>query len=130
VVLELEGDLDLATVDVLRHELSAAIWSGVPLVVVDLDRLDFFGVVGLRPLVAAADRMAVRDRRLAVVGNQRPVRRLLIASGAHRRLPLHSSVASALSDRRQPSLRRDRRPPRSVATTATGATRIPVPAER
>jgi anti-anti-sigma factor len=130
VVLELGGELDLATVDGLRRELGAAVGSGVGLLVVDLDGLGFIGVAGLRPLVLAARRMAARGGKLAVVGNQRRMFRLFTATSVHKLLELYPSVTSALAGVRQPPPRRGRLHARSMPTSPLVSAGVHAPAER
>lgn len=52
--IELEGDLDIATVPLLTAVLADAVAAGPPVVTVDLDGVRFCGVRGLTVLLAAA----------------------------------------------------------------------------
>src|SRR5438270_274877 len=61
VVVSLTGDLDLATVDYAYAAFRRAARES-RLMVVDLRRLDFIGVVGLRLLLAGAARRALQLR--------------------------------------------------------------------
>jgi anti-anti-sigma factor len=52
-VLTIEGDIDMATVDELREELDRALAHDAD-VVVDLERVTFLGVAGVRVFLRAA----------------------------------------------------------------------------
>ncbi|MBB5933202.1 anti-sigma factor antagonist [Streptomyces zagrosensis] len=67
-VVELSGDVDLATAEEIRSALDEATApSGAQLVVIDLRHTTFFDCTGLALLVRAEERMASRAGRLRLV---------------------------------------------------------------
>ncbi|WP_330232471.1 STAS domain-containing protein [Nocardia sp. NBC_00508] len=71
------GEVDYYTVDVFRRGLIGSLSAAAPLVVVDLSKVTFFGVAGLRVLIEAQSRLERTDRRLRLVTGPRCVDRLL-----------------------------------------------------
>lgn len=71
------GEVDLATAPLFRE---AVMIPETTAVVVDLSRVTFFGVVGVRILLAAADRAGTRGQDLTVVTSAF-VRRVLDVTG-------------------------------------------------
>jgi anti-anti-sigma factor len=83
-VIVLEGELDLATVEVLERELERAGGTDARLIVVDLRKLEFMGCIGLRVISAAHKREA---GRLMLVRGPDCVQRVFEISGLARLLP-------------------------------------------
>ncbi|UGT42831.1 STAS domain-containing protein [Nocardia yamanashiensis] len=73
------GDIDIRTVDEFRAALGVALRSGEP-AIVDLSRITFFGVAGLRALVDARDYAAAHHISLWIIGSH-CVERLLAVAG-------------------------------------------------
>ena len=71
VRLMLSGELDMATAASLELELQTAEAGQPPVLVLDLEHLEFMGVSGLRSILDAA-RRARRDGRTFVVTNPVP----------------------------------------------------------
>jgi anti-sigma B factor antagonist len=82
-----EGDLDLATTDVLRAELDAA-RRGAHTLVVDLRGVGFMDSSGMRLLVEVEQEAAQDGFALVVIRGQAPVQRLLELTGLAERLVL------------------------------------------
>jgi anti-anti-sigma factor len=83
VIVELAGELDFATAPSLSTAMSELqVRSARPglLVLLDLSRLDFCDVSGLRAMAAAERKLAGRGARLALVAPQRKFMRLLRAA--------------------------------------------------
>ncbi|MEU8123853.1 STAS domain-containing protein [Spirillospora sp. NPDC049024] len=64
--LVVDGEVDLATLDAFTAALSSVLASGSGDVWVDVEKLDFIDVAGLRALAAAACRLGLQDRRLVL----------------------------------------------------------------
>jgi anti-anti-sigma factor len=94
LIVRVGGELDLYNADQLRAALSGS--GGVGRVVVDLSNVEFLDSTVLGVLVEAEARFGSGVLRLAApqVGS----RRALAVSGLDRRLAVHESVESALSD--------------------------------
>lgn len=76
-VVEVGGELDLASSAQLEQALQLA-WRAQPeQVVVELDELRFIDMAGLRVLLDAQQRAEDEDGRLVLAGVREPVRRVL-----------------------------------------------------
>ncbi len=97
VVLDVSGELDLASSPALEQALESASVKETPLVIVDLRRLEFMDSTGLSVLVRAHQRAAESGRRFAVVRGPQQVQRLLTLTGVADRLTLADSPEELLS---------------------------------
>ncbi|GAA3811916.1 anti-sigma factor antagonist [Streptomyces coacervatus] len=86
-VVEVVGEIDLATVAFLLEHLDAATAGPQPDVLVDLRQVDFFDCSGLRVLCRAESRARERGGRLRVVSDAPGIRRLLGGAGLLARFP-------------------------------------------
>ncbi len=86
-VLSLDGELDLASAVHLDAVLSR-VASATGQIVIDLERLRFIDVAGLRALLAASERAEREGRRLALINVGPPVQRLLALAQATDLLPV------------------------------------------
>ncbi|MEV6172364.1 anti-sigma factor antagonist [Streptomyces sp. NPDC051954] len=86
-VVEVTGDIDLATAAFLTEHLDPATAGPEPDVLADLRRVDFLDCSGLRVLCRAEARAAARDGRLRIVTGDPRLRRLLRAAGLLDRFP-------------------------------------------
>lgn len=83
VVLTVQGEIDIATVDRLRARLDDACEGDVT---VDLRRVNFLDCLGLRLLLEQHERSARRGLRVDFVQGPLPVRRLFELTGTLDRL--------------------------------------------
>lgn len=81
VVVEVTGQVDLATAPQLATTLAQAQTDGVDQLVVDLTAVDFLDSAGVRVLVVAAQQAAQANVRLSVRGAQDMVARVLEITG-------------------------------------------------
>jgi anti-anti-sigma factor len=86
-VVEVSGEIDMATTGFLSEHLDAATSRSGPDLVVDLRHVDFFDCSGLRELCRADSRARERGGRLRVVSDTPRLHRLLRASGLLHRFP-------------------------------------------
>ncbi|MDW4904992.1 STAS domain-containing protein [Streptomyces sp. ADMS] len=86
-VVEISGEIDLATADFLSGHLDAATSRPGPDVLVDLRRVEFFDCSGLRALCRADARARERGGRLRLVSDTPRFHRLLRASNLLHRFP-------------------------------------------
>jgi anti-sigma B factor antagonist len=86
-VVQVAGDVDAATVDILAEQLSEVCARVVPphSVVVDLRRVEFVSSAGLASLVDADTQCRSRDVEFRVVANTRAVTRPLQVTGLDRK---------------------------------------------
>jgi anti-sigma B factor antagonist len=90
VVVALRGEIDLATAPLLERELSLGSVQDARAVLVDLERVAFMDLTGLRPLLSLV--LASRPgQRVAITAGPPPVQRLLELSGLGR----HFNVVAA-----------------------------------
>jgi anti-sigma B factor antagonist len=83
VIVALRGEVDLATAPLLERELSLGPVREARAVLVDLERVAFMDLTGLRPLLALV--MPPRPgHRVAITAGPPPVQRLLEVSGLRR----------------------------------------------
>jgi len=95
-VIEVSGELDLASAPVLQQELERAEGSDAELVVLDLRELEFIDSTGLGLLVKAHRWSEDAGRRFAVVKGSSQVQRLLELAGLGERLTLIDSPEELL----------------------------------
>jgi anti-sigma B factor antagonist len=88
------GEVDIATVPVLREGLAGPTASGKP-VIVELDAVSFIDASGLGVLAGAANRTAVYGACLHVVCARNHVRRLFTITGLDRHIPLARTTTQA-----------------------------------
>lgn len=86
-MVEVTGEIDIATAEALAVHLSAATARAEPDVLVDLRRVAFFDCSGLRVLCRADTRARERGGRLRVVSDGPRVHRLLRAARLLSRFP-------------------------------------------
>lgn len=77
----LSGELDMATVPVLNHQLGAVEQGGAKTIVLDLRELTFVDSSGLHALVGAYNRSELNGHRILLVGASRSLRRLCEMTG-------------------------------------------------
>ncbi|MER5525502.1 STAS domain-containing protein [Streptomyces sp. NPDC002677] len=87
LVVEVFGEVDIATEELVAEHLLAVTAGAEPDVLVDLRRLDFLDCSGLRVLCRAEARARERGGRLRLVCEGPRVPRLLRASGLLGRFP-------------------------------------------
>ncbi|TXS43156.1 anti-sigma factor antagonist [Streptomyces sp. uw30] len=87
-VVEVMGEIDLATEALLAEHLNAAATGPESDVLVDLRRVDFFDCSGLRVLCRAETRTREHGGRLRVVSDAPRILRLLRGAGLLGRFPL------------------------------------------
>jgi anti-anti-sigma factor len=83
LVVVLQGEIDIATVDALRARLADACEGDVT---VDLRRVEFLDCLGLQVLLAQHPRSSARGRRLDFVQGPPAVRRVFELTGTLERL--------------------------------------------
>jgi len=81
VVLTLDGELDMASAPLLERAVEDPELAGKPLVVLDLQQLEFIDSTGLRIILTARKLCGERDQELAVTQGSPQVERLLSITG-------------------------------------------------
>jgi anti-sigma B factor antagonist len=81
VVLALHGELDLVGAPLLQGEVESAAVEGAPLIVLDLEDLQFMDSSGLRVILSAHERARARGQTFALTRGSQQVQRLLSIAG-------------------------------------------------
>lgn len=103
LTLVVEGELDLASVEVLEQYAERALEAGVPAtVVLDLSACDFIDSSGIGLLLRLQAELQDRGAALVVVGCGRAVQRSLSLTGVDAQLRLADDVPAALAAVRAP----------------------------
>ena len=97
-VLEVRGELDMATSPQLRQILLRLVEAGDRQVVVDLAGVSFMDSSGLGALVEAYKALRAVDGRLALAAVQPAVRNVLTVTSVDRVIALHDTVQAAEVD--------------------------------
>ncbi|GAB2771525.1 STAS domain-containing protein [Amycolatopsis magusensis] len=96
LLIEVTGEVDLASKPDLDAGLTAALDPHTALIVLDLSGVSFLSSSGLQVLTEFQDRADELGTEIRVVCAGRPVRRPLEVVGLDRRLRLYTSVETAL----------------------------------
>ena len=95
VILALEGELDMATVELLQQAMDGA--HGEQMVVLDLDQLQFIDSTGLRSVRSARERCRDRGQEFAVTQGSQQVQRLLGVTGVAKHLRIIAAADEVLA---------------------------------
>lgn len=88
IVVDIDGELDLASAPQLVHALEQA-WRQCPdEIVLDLGGLSFMDMSGLRVLLSATERAERRGTEFALTNVRDPIRRVLALAGVNGLLPI------------------------------------------
>ena len=88
IVLEVDGELDLASAPQLKRALEQA-WRNAPEeIVIDLGKLRFMDMSGLRVLLSARQRAERRGTELVLTNVGDSIRRVLTLAGVNGLLPI------------------------------------------
>lgn len=90
-VLDVNGEVDMCSSPRLRELVQCRLRSELHVLVVDLSGVSFLSVDGAQMLAHAATFARHHDTELRIVpGDSRAVRRVLLATGLDKDLPLHT----------------------------------------
>jgi anti-sigma B factor antagonist len=95
-IIECRGELDLATVPLLRQELADLIEHGHHHLVVDLQGVEFLDSTGLGVLVGGLKRVDPHDGSLQLVCTQERILKLFHVTGLINVFSIHATVSEAL----------------------------------
>lgn len=98
-VVEAGGDVDLHTAPALAQHLMSCLTECAPrALVVDLRKVSFLVLAGVRVLIAAHHRAAAQHTDMCVVAQHHAVRRALALTATHHALVVYPTLALALAD--------------------------------
>jgi anti-sigma B factor antagonist len=86
-VVEVTGELDLASVGLLEEEMGRALDTDAPAIVLDISQLRFIDSTGIQLLLRLQARSRRNGRRLRMLRGTAQVQRVLELTGADRLLP-------------------------------------------
>jgi anti-anti-sigma factor len=90
-IVALVGELDMASGEILEQALDEETLSVEPMVVLDLEQLQFIDSTGLRIILRTLERCRARGQDFAITRGSAQVRRLLSITGVAAHLPTISS---------------------------------------
>jgi anti-sigma B factor antagonist len=96
-VVQAAGEIDLLTAPALADHLAAALADNTPLIVVDLQQVDFLSAAGLSVLVAAHWQARQQHTTLRIVATTYPVCRVLSVTGLDHMLAIYPALPPALA---------------------------------
>jgi anti-sigma B factor antagonist len=97
-LVELSGEIDLATVPTVRQAIGDQLAAGMTLLLLDLSAVTFIDSTGLGVLVGAGKKAAQLGGAIRVVSDNPRVVRLLTLTGLTLALGVHANRESALRD--------------------------------
>lgn len=97
-IVEIAGEVDIATVSLLSKALGDAVTSAVGDLILDTQRLTYIDSTGIQALVSTQQKLESQGRVLAVVGCHGIFGKLMEVSHLSDRFPTYSSVDEALID--------------------------------
>ncbi len=86
-ILSLAGELDMASAEILQQALAAEDLQREPMIVLDLQQLDFIDSTGIRSILAALEHCRERRQEFAITPGSPHVQRLLRITGVAEHLP-------------------------------------------
>jgi anti-sigma B factor antagonist len=95
-LLVLDGELDLATINIFRTHLEEAI-RGDGGIVVDLANLRYLDSASINVLLDAHSRLLPKHRRIALVGASFMIRRILGVLRVEKLMPMYATLQEALA---------------------------------
>jgi anti-anti-sigma factor len=97
VVLGLHGELDLVGAPMLQSEIDSETVAAAPLIVLDLEDLEFIDSSGLRVILSAHERARERGQAFALTRGSHQVQRLLSIAGVSGHLQIIGSPDELLA---------------------------------
>jgi anti-anti-sigma factor len=91
VVLALHGELDLVGAPLLQSEVESEVVEAAPLIVLDLEDLQFIDSSGLRVILSTHERARERGQAFALTQGSHQVQRLLSIAGVSGHLQIIAS---------------------------------------
>ena len=95
-LVEVAGEVDVATVSLLAKALGDAIQSGRGDLILDAQNLTYIDSAGIQTLMSTQEKLATQGRRMAVVGCHGIFHKLMSVSRLENRFPTYSTVDEAL----------------------------------
>jgi anti-anti-sigma factor len=97
------GEIDLYTTPVLERVLDDLDRRAVPAAVIDMSRVNFLAIAGVRALHRATERAALANRRVVLANSSSLVKRVLVLTRTLEVLDVRESVADVLAELDEPA---------------------------
>jgi anti-anti-sigma factor len=97
------GEIDLYTTPVLERMLDDLDRRAVPAAVIDMSRVRFLAISGVRVLQQATERAAQTKRRVVLANSSSLVKRVFVLTRALEVLDVRESVADVLAELDEPA---------------------------
>jgi anti-sigma B factor antagonist len=94
-VLDVSGEMDLSTANVLRDRIAELVEEGVRRLSVNLEEVGFLDSSGLSALVSGLKRMQEAGGRLSLVCSNEQILKVFTVTGLDRVFTIHGSIAEA-----------------------------------
>ena len=95
-LVEVAGEIDVATVSLLARALGDAVHSGRGDLILDAQNLTYIDSAGIQTLISTQQKLETLGRRMAVVGCHGIFHKLMSISSLGSRLPTYATVDEAL----------------------------------
>jgi anti-sigma B factor antagonist len=95
-IVEIAGEVDIATVSMLAKALNDAVRSGKGNIILDAQKLTYVDSAGLQTLLSTQRQLATKNRRMAIVGCHGIFHKLLKTSRLDEQFHMYSTVDEAL----------------------------------
>jgi anti-sigma B factor antagonist len=96
-IVEVAGEVDVATVSLLAKALGDAVYSGTGNVILDAQNLIYIDSAGLQTLISTQQKLARSDRRIAIVGCHGIFHKLIKITHLDQRFSIYPTVDDALA---------------------------------
>ncbi|RNL84459.1 STAS domain-containing protein [Halostreptopolyspora alba] len=97
VIVEIEGDLDIATAGDLQEHVLSAVEEHGPWLILDLTGLDFMDSSGLNVVINIYRSVKERGGSLALAAPNERVTKVVRLVGLHRQVAVHRTVPAAIN---------------------------------
>lgn len=97
-IVEIAGEVDIATVSMLAKALNDAVHSGKGDIILDAQKLTYMDSAGLQTLLSTQQQLATKGRRMAIVGCHGIFHKLMRTSRLDEHFRMYSTVDEALMD--------------------------------
>lgn len=97
-IIEVAGEVDIATVSLLAKALGDSVRSGRSHVILDAQKLAYIDSAGLQTLISTQQKLTSKNRRMVIVGCHGIFDRLLKIAQLDHWFTMYSSVDEALAD--------------------------------
>lgn len=94
-VLDVSGEVDLSTANVLRSRIEELVGAGVRSLSVSLEEVGFLDSSGLSALVTGLKRMEAAGGRLSLICKNEQILKVFTVTGLDRVFTIHDSTAEA-----------------------------------